>query len=86
MFGSNKATKLICPKCKSENVTAQIVTNTKTQNRGCVGSIFWIILALCTFGLALLLIPLLTGGGKTSSENKTVAVCQNCGNTWEVKQ
>lgn len=38
-------------------------------------SLIWIILAVCTCGL-ILLIPLLT---KKGSKTKSVIVCQNCG-------
>lgn len=69
---------LVCPKCGSRNVTAQVVE--KQKKRGCFASIMWILLAICTGGL-LLLIPLLTRKG---SKTLTFAVCQNCGHKWKV--
>lgn len=75
-----------CARCGSQNVYVQAVTETKvkTKHRGCIGWFFWILLALCTFGL-ILIIPAITNS-KTKSKNKThsEAVCQNCGNRWRV--
>ena len=48
---------MICPKCGSNNVNVQAVNEVK--GRGCFGALMWILLAICTFGTALL-IPLLT--------------------------
>lgn len=69
---------LVCPKCGSRNVTAQVVE--KQKKRGCFASIMWILLAICTLG-TVLLIPLLTHKG---SKTLTFAVCQNCGHRWKV--
>ncbi len=71
-----------CPKCGSDNVNIQTVTDVKTKHRGCIGWCFWIILALCTCGL-ILIIPALTNS-KTKTKNHTEAICQNCGNRWKV--
>jgi len=73
---------LTCPRCGSNNVTVQAITETKTKSRGCFGWFLWILLAICTFGL-ILLIPLLTNY-KTKSKTYTAAICQNCGNRWRV--
>ena len=73
---------MICPKCGSDNVLSHVVTDVKTKHRGCIGWCFWIILTICTFGL-LIIIPLLTNS-KTVSKQKTFAVCQVCGHTWEI--
>lgn len=73
---------MICPKCGSENVTVQAVTNVKTKRRGCIGWCLWILLACCTLG-SILIIPLLTNS-KTKSKTHSEAVCQNCGNRWKV--
>ena len=72
---------MTCPKCGSENVNVQIVTKVKTKHRGCFGWFLWIMLAICTFGL-ILIIPALTNS-KTKTKEKKVAVCQNCGHTWD---
>ncbi len=62
-----------CKHCGSTNVTVQAVE--KLKKRGIIMSLVWIILALCTCGLALL-IPIIT---KKGSKTKSVIVCQNCG-------
>lgn len=67
-----------CPKCKSDNVNVQMVVEQK--KRGCLGACLWVLLAICTCGL-ILLIPLLT---KKGSKKSKVAVCQNCGHTWKL--
>ena len=75
-----------CPKCKNENISVQAVTNTKTKtkHRGCLGWLMWIILAVCTLGLVLI-IPLLTNSKtKTKSKTHSEAVCQNCGYRWKI--
>lgn len=74
---------MTCPKCGSSNVTVQVVESVKTKHRGCFSWLLWILLAICTFGL-ILIIPLITNG-KTKSKMHTVAVCQNCGKRWKVK-
>lgn len=73
---------MICPKCGSENVTIQAITNVKVKNRGCFGWLMWIILACLTFGL-ILIIPLATNT-KSKSTTHSEAVCQNCGNRWKI--
>lgn len=73
---------MVCPRCGSNNVFAQAVTETKTKHRGCFGWTLWILLAICTVGL-ILIIPALTNS-KTKSKTHTEAVCQNCGNRWRV--
>ena len=71
-----------CTKCGSENVVIQAVTEVKTKHRGCVGWFFWILLAICTLGL-IIIIPLLTNT-KTKSKTHTEAICQNCGCRWRL--
>lgn len=67
---------MVCPKCGSSNVNVQIVAEQK--KRGCLMSIVWIILAICTLG-AIIWIPLLIRKG---SKTRAYAVCQNCGYKW----
>lgn len=73
---------MTCPKCSSDRVTVQAVTETKTKHRGCLGWAGWILLAVLTVGL-ILIIPLLTNS-KTKSKTRTQAVCQNCGHRWKL--
>lgn len=73
---------MICPRCNSSNIYVQAVTNTKIKSRGCIGWFFWILLAICTVGL-ILIIPLLTNS-KVKSKTHSEAVCQNCGKRWRI--
>jgi hypothetical protein len=73
---------ITCPNCGSHNVAVQAVTETETRHRGCFRWLLWLVLAVITLGL-ILLIPLLTNS-KTRSHTRTVAVCQNCGHRWDV--
>jgi predicted Zn-ribbon and HTH transcriptional regulator len=74
---------MTCPKCKSENVNAQIAEKVKTKHRGCLGWCLWLLLAFCTCGL-ILIIPLITNS-KVKSKTQTWAVCQDCGHRWKVE-
>lgn len=69
---------MTCPKCGSQNVNVQAVAEQK--KRGCLGALMWILLAICTFGL-IIIIPMIT---KKGSKTRNYAVCQNCGNRWKV--
>lgn len=74
---------LVCPNCRSDRVAVQVVEGLKKRRkkRGCFAVTMWIVLAICTCGL-ILLVPLLT-----RKRGKTVvnAVCHNCGYRWELK-
>lgn len=71
-----------CKKCGSENINIQAITNVKTKHRGCLGWCIWLLLAVCTFGL-ILIIPLLTNS-KTKSKTHKEAICQDCGYSWKI--
>ena len=73
---------MVCKKCGSNDVNIQSYTETKTKHRGCLGWAFWILLAICTCGL-ILIIPAITNS-KTKSKTCPMAVCQNCGHNWKV--
>lgn len=74
-----------CPKCGSENVTNQIITETtskgKTKGFGwiksCMGFLLFslpgILCGLCGMG---------KGKSKTITKTKVAHICQNCGYTW----
>lgn len=70
-----------CPKCGSEEVIMHAVTVQKKQ--GCLAVCGWILLAVCTVGIGLLLIPLLI---KKGDKINTVAICLSCGKRWTVKR
>ncbi len=77
---------MICPKCGSDRVNVQseqISSKTKKRGTGCLWRIVRCILIICTCGLWLL-IGRRKGTEKTKIESRTVAICQNCGNRWEV--
>ena len=73
---------MICPRCKGDNVSIANETDIETIHRGCLGWIGWILLAIITCGL-ILIIPLLTNS-KTRSKHRVIAVCQNCGYRWYI--
>lgn len=74
-----------CPKCGSENVTSQAVTETTTTGKtkgfgwikSCLGFLFFsipgILCGLCGMG---------KGKTETTSTTKVVHICQNCGHQW----
>jgi uncharacterized membrane-anchored protein YitT (DUF2179 family) len=70
---------MTCPDCKSERIDIQIITEKKQRSVGSV--LLWILGAIFTFGI-ILLIPLLVGN---ESVRKTYAVCQECGFFVELK-
>lgn len=73
---------MICPKCGSNQVTSQVITNTNTTNKtkgfgffkACIGFLLFnipgILCGLCGMG---------KGKTKTSTTQSVVQVCQNCG-------
>lgn len=69
---------MTCPKCKSENITFQTISEQK--GAGCLTVILYIILACTILGL-LIVIPLLL---RKKTKTVTYAVCQNCGHRWKV--
>ena len=75
-----------CSSCGSENVLTQAITTTKvkTKHRGCFGWFLWILLALCTFGLILIIPAITNSKTKVKSRTHTEAICQNCGHRWRV--
>lgn len=68
-----------CNKCGSSNL--QIVSNTKGKvrgGRGCLMTCLWIMLAICTCGL-ILIIPALKNKTRGKVKTKFEAVCMDCG-------
>lgn len=72
-----------CPKCGSQNFDIVSLTEGKIKKRGCLMSLFHILIALFTCGLWLL-IPILSGGSKGKIKSRTVGVCKNCGNKFNI--
>lgn len=73
---------MTCKKCKSNNVTVNFKQKIYTKHRGCLGWSLWLLLAVCTCGL-ILIIPALSNS-KVKSKSKKIAICNNCGHTWKV--
>ena len=69
-----------CPNCGSENVLIQHVTQPVIERRGCISWTFWILLAIFTCGLVLI-IPALN---RIKTETCVEATCQDCGDWWDV--
>ena len=77
---------MVCPKCGSENVnvvTEQVGAKVAGHNRGCLWTLGRWTLIVCTLGLWLL-VGKSKGKGKTKIKNQAVAICQGCGNKWNV--
>lgn len=77
---------MVCPKCGSQNVTVsteQTGGKMSGHNRGCLWKFGRICLICCTFGLWLL-VGKSKGKGNMKFKNQTVAICQNCGNKWNI--
>lgn len=78
-----------CPKCGSENVTVQVVTETHlvTKHRGMLWWIFigwwWLFIKWFFLTLPALIVKLFRPKRyKTKIKHISKCVCQNCGNTW----
>lgn len=82
---------MMCPKCKSENVTIQIVNEVKLKNKH-HGIIWWLFVGLWWVPVKwlFLTVPALFAAifipkkQKTVNKQKKMYVCQKCGNTWKV--
>lgn len=70
-----------CPRCGSDDI--QFLSNTQSQNRGCLSWLFWVIIAFFTFGIGLLFLFFM-GLTNKKTLTKTRAVCKKCGNQWEI--
>lgn len=70
---------MVCPKCASTNVNVSTVAEKRVS-----GLSLLIDLLLCPFVIGIfMLIGDITRMGSTST--KVYAVCQSCGNNWEIK-
>lgn len=61
---------MICPRCGSENVNVQVVTETQRKTRWCLGCFFWWIAFLFP---------------KQKDVTHTEGVCQSCGNRFRLE-
>jgi len=76
---------MICPKCGSNSVNVQAVSNVHTKRKGILWWLFigwwWVpIKWFCFFWLALL--AKIFGSKKIKTDIEAYAVCQNCGYKW----
>ena len=83
---------MFCPKCGSPNVTVQVVNEVKLKNKhhSVIWWIFigwwWMLIKWIFFFFPALIIKLIRGKKqKAVNIQKKLAVCQNCGNQWEIK-
>ena len=77
---------LTCRKCGSKNVNVQMLqtaASTSTKGKGCLFTIVRWTLIICTCGLWLLF-GKKKSKSKTTFSNQKVAVCSNCGNSWNI--
>lgn len=83
---------MICEKCGSDNINIQITTETKlvTKHHGiiwwiCIG-FWWVPIKWIFLTVPALLAAIFIGKRKKIKNiNHKMAVCQKCGNNWEVK-
>lgn len=80
-----------CPKCGSENVTVQLLTETELKEKKhgilwwiCVGW-WWLPVKWLVFTLPALIVKIFAPKKyKTVTNTKKMAVCNNCGKSWKV--
>ena len=83
---------MVCPKCGSNNVNVQMVTETQLKNKhhGIFWWLFiglwWIPLKWIVFTVPALIVKIFAPKRKKLvSKHKSMCVCQNCGHAWEAK-
>lgn len=81
--------QLICPRCHSSNVHAQVVNemDLKTKHKGLLWWIFvgwwWFFIKWIFLTIPAIIVKIFKPKNyKTVNRAKTYLVCQNCGNTW----
>lgn len=80
-----------CPKCESENVKVQIVSESQLKNKH-HSILYWLVIgwwlhSLLWFFLTVPMTLLKLFGSKNKklvTEHKSMAICQNCGYNWNV--
>lgn len=78
-----------CPKCGSENVNVQMVSETKLKNKH-HSILYWIVIGWWLHPLMWLFatVPMIIikifkpKNYKTKTIHKSMCVCQDCGNSW----
>ena len=83
---------LCCPTCGSTNVQVQLVEQGQQTTKkgvgfgGHVNNTARALTAIGTLGMSNLVWKKSKGTNKTKTVHATVAICQYCGNSWEVKK
>lgn len=90
IFCQEKDFDMKCPKCGSDDISVQAVTEVfEKRKKGCAYWIvigwWWEIISWIVFGIWKLLVVLFGKKTKVVSKTGSVAVCQNCGHRWKVK-
>lgn len=79
---------MMCPKCKSQNVSVSAISKVKEKRkRGCL---YWAIIGwwwepliwIC-FGIFKLIYEIFRKKTTVTSKVVSVATCQNCGHRWQ---
>lgn len=82
---------MVCPKCRSANVSVQIVTETQLKNKH--RSIFWwifigwwwVFIKWFIFTVPAIIVKIFAPKRqKIVTKQHEVCVCQNCGFKWEI--
>ena len=76
-----------CSKCGSENVNVQVVSIVKNKKHGCLYWIligWWLELFMWLFLTLPWIIIKIFKPKKIATKVESIAVCQNCGNKWNV--
>ena len=80
-----------CPKCGSEDVTIELMqAGGKSKHSGVglgghVNNAARGLTAIATLGMSNLVWKKAKGGTKTEFSTQKVCLCQNCGNSWNIK-
>ena len=81
---------MVCPKCGSENVNVQMVSETKLKQKhhGIFWWIFigwwWLFIKWFVFTIPALIVKIFAPKKyKTKTKHKSMCVCQSCGNHWQ---
>lgn len=83
---------MVCPKCGSENVSVQVVSEIELKNKHhgaiwwiCVGW-WWIPIKWMCFTIPALIFKIFgSKKQKVKQTNVSMCICQNCGNQWKVQ-
>lgn len=82
---------IVCPRCQSNHIKVEIMQvegRTKKHGVGLGGNInnaARALTAISTLGMSNLVWKKSKGTEKTSYRNAKICLCQNCGNSWEIK-